>query len=108
MPTSTSNLTNVPLPAGADRIGGWYDVDTSTPGRYFAGSLQVIERDNRDNDTLVLVDGTQWADGRIEQIISLDDDDLTVEQARQLAAALTAAADEVEQMSGYDRIEMAR
>jgi hypothetical protein len=34
----------------------------------------------------------------------LDDDDLTVDQARQLAAALTAAADEVEQMAGYDPI----
>jgi hypothetical protein len=27
-------------------------------------------------------------------------------QARQLAAALTAAADECEQMAGYDRIKM--
>ena len=58
---------------------------------------------------MVLIDGTQRADGRvIERLISVDDDDLTVEQARQLAAALTAAADEVEQMNGYDRIEVTR
>jgi hypothetical protein len=57
---------------------------------------------------MILVDGTQYCDGRVERIISVDDDDLTVEQARQLAAALTAAADEFEQMAGYDRIEVTR
>jgi hypothetical protein len=31
------------------------------------------------------------------------DDRLTIEQARQLAIVLTAAADEAEQMAGHDR-----
>jgi len=57
---------------------------------------RFIARDNREQDTPVLVDGTQWSDGRIERRISVDDDDLTVEQARQVAAALVEAADEVD------------
>ena len=54
---------------------------------------------------MVLVNCTQWAaDGEVERMISVDGYDLTVEQARQLAAALTAAVDEVERMNGYDRV----
>jgi len=80
---------------------GW---DAELELRCFDGTSWVVKRDDKDRDTVVLIDGTQWADGRIERSISVDDD-LTVEQARQLAAALTAAADEADQMNSYDRIE---
>ncbi len=39
---------------------------------------------------------TQWANGKTDWLISLDDDNLTVGQSRQLAAALVEAADEVD------------
>ena len=92
----------MPIPAGAIDVGAWYDLDAE-PARYFTGMRRVIARDNKDHDTLVLVDGTQWADGRIERIISMDDDNLTVEQARTLAAALIEAADEVDRWAEQHR-----
>jgi hypothetical protein len=51
---------------------------------------------NGGHDTEVLIDGTQHADGRVQRVISIDDDNLTVAQARQLAHALMAAADEID------------
>ena len=91
---TTKTIPDVPIPGGAIDVADWYDLDAE-PARYFTGTRRVIARDNRDHDTLVLVDGTQWADGRIERLISVDDDNVTVEQARQIAAALVEAADEV-------------
>jgi hypothetical protein len=93
--TTTTTPQDVPIPGGAIDVADWYDLDTE-PARYFTGMRRVIARDNRDHDTQVLVDGTQWADGRIERIISVDDDNLTVGQARQIAAALNEAAEEVD------------
>jgi hypothetical protein len=101
MTVTTNPYPDAPIPAGATRVYDWYDLDTE-PARYFAGPRRVIARHKR-NHTLVLVDGTQWADGRIERIISLDDDNLTVDQARQLAAALLEAADEVDRWASSDR-----
>jgi hypothetical protein len=111
MTTTTETLANVPLPAGAVRVDDWYDTGTAEPGRYFVGSSWVVERNNhhnRDTDIMILVDGTQYCDGRVERIISVDDDDLTISQARELAAALVAAADEAEQMASYDSLVTAR
>jgi hypothetical protein len=107
--TTPTDLANVPHPAGATHVGEWDPfATTATTSRYFTGSSWVVNRPDRDSDTLVLVDGTQHADGRIDRLVSLDDDDLTSELARQLGEALIAAADEVEQMAGYDRIEVTR
>jgi hypothetical protein len=73
--------------------------------RYFHGSARVVERD--DNDVIVQIDGTQGADGDVTRRIMIYDGnteavELSGEHARQLARALIAAADEVEQMANYD------
>lgn len=113
---TTNQLANVPLPAGAVRIvgGGWEHLDiTGLPVRYFDGTPRGVELDERHDDIEVLIAGTQYADGRVQREImlyTLDTADgqsltdligpLTLAQARQLAAALTAAADEAD---GYDQ-----
>ena len=52
--------------------------------------------------------GVQLEDGRVDREIAVHhlhmDNPLTPSQARQLALALLAAADEVETMDGYDRM----
>jgi len=57
----------------------------------------------------VSIAGDQYVDGRVQRhiVVQLHSDEPITGQARQLAAALTAAADECEQMAGYDRIELA-
>jgi hypothetical protein len=56
----------------------------------------------------VYIDGTQFPDGHAERNVTVHqldaDDPLTVEQARRLAQALIEAADEAEEMNGYDQI----
>jgi hypothetical protein len=101
---TTTTTPGLPLPAGSITVYHWYDTDTPEPGRYFRGGSWVIERDNRDTDMCLQVDGVQRHDGTVERLVVLDDDDLTVDQARQLAAALIAACDEVDKMAEYDNI----
>jgi hypothetical protein len=92
---------NVPFPAGAVEVYDWDEYDIDHTGRYFRGFTRVVERDT-DNDISVLVDGTQRTDGRSVRVITVVDGDteaipsLTPGLARQIAAALVAAADEVE------------
>ena len=115
-PTTTpDNLANVPYPAGAIIVSDWYDADSPDCARCFAGTSWVVERDERDRDLEVDINGVQHRDGSIERIIALTDgatdamppvevDTFTVAEARQLAAALIAAVDEAEKMDGYDQI----
>jgi hypothetical protein len=95
---TTTDLANVPHPAGATAVFEWYDTQPGpySAQRYFRGGSWVVERDNRDTDMCVQVDGVQNADGRVERFVVLDDDNLNPVQARQLGAALLAAADEVD------------
>jgi hypothetical protein len=57
---------------------------------------------------MVRLQGIQHADGRVERQIAVsplhEDHPLTIEQARQFARALIAAADEIDQMSEYDKL----
>lgn len=87
---------DMPLPPGAMYVDDWYDIDSPEPARYFRGSSWLIKRDNRNTDMCLLVDGSQYVDGRVNRFVVLDDDAMTVAQARQLAAALVAAADEID------------
>ena len=81
-------FAEIGLPDGAVYALPW-DSDGS---RYFTGTRRVVEREDRDRDGIVMIDGTQWSHGRIQWRPSLDDENLTVEQARKRAAALIAAA----------------
>ena len=81
--------------------------------RYFDGTKRVIERDGLD-DISVEIYGTQGTARDVTRHIIVIDDDreaLTLtssDHARQFGRALLAAADEWEQMAGYDRIEVTR
>jgi hypothetical protein len=75
---------------------------SSTTHTATSADLRVVKRDT-DQDISVLVDGTQRPDGRSVRVITVVDGDkgaipsLTPDLgARQIAAALVAAADEVE------------
>ena len=99
---------DVPAPAGAVRLLPWESPAVSGhPGwvRYFDGTARTVALDNRDAE--VTIEGTQWADdgragGWAVRVRGIDPDNpLTVEQARALGAALTAATVEVKELAGY-------
>lgn len=105
---TTNPYPEVSFPAGAVLVDGWNDLDTAAPFRYFEGSRWVVDRRHHDTDVEVWISGTQHHDGSVSREIVVHelhaDYALTVKEVRQLAAALTAAADEAEQMAGYDQI----
>jgi hypothetical protein len=94
--TSADPFANVPYPAGAVRAYDWIDIDTPNPSRYWAGtSLRV-------GDAEIAIDGTQWADGRVERRLTMHADTdlgMPTDAARNIAAALIAAANEVDGMT---------
>jgi hypothetical protein len=104
---TTNLLANIPTPAGAGHVGEWIDLDTPTPFRFFEGSRRLVERPDRGNADVWII-GVQHADGAARDIdvvlrMPYHDESLTVVQARQLAAALLAAADEADEMNGIER-----
>jgi hypothetical protein len=100
-------MTNpdIPIPAGAVEVDDWVS-EGDVRFRYFVGRSWIVRRGAPSVPELdyfeVMTDGTQHADGRVERVLRLDDGRITVEEARELAAALTAAADEVEMLSRDD------
>ncbi len=93
--TRTENpYPHLPEPAGAVKVFDW----ETSPGsdrpthRYFVNAVR------RAGQAEVLIEGTQWATGAVEGCLSLygaDADNMDTATARQLAAALIAAADEI-------------
>lgn len=90
----------LPVPEGAtaDDWSAWadepHDFDTDGIGR-------SVEWSRHDAGGVgVVIDGVQFADGRVSKAISLYDTDrgLSVSDARDLAAALVTAADELERL----------
>jgi hypothetical protein len=67
MTTSTTDLVNVPLPAGAVKPGesqvATLPSGSIEPIRDFDGSSWIVERDDLGRDICVGVAGTQHADG---------------------------------------------
>jgi hypothetical protein len=103
--THTENpFPNVPHPFGACSVADWIDVNSDSPSRYFEGTRRVV--DCRDERLEVCADGIQRADGSVEGAITVNGDSSMFErlilassaEARELAFALMAAADE------YDRL----
>jgi hypothetical protein len=96
---------NVPLPAGAIRVGDWHDVGTDHEGRDFDGRSWVIEGAGRfrPRDIDVCIQGTQYATGEVDRVIAAGelhpDYVITSAQARRLGHALIAAADEMDSLS---------
>ena len=108
--TTTTDLANVPHPAGAVKVCDWEDLQAGPEhaSRYFKGSSRVIERDGDiDKDITVEIYGAQGEAGDVVRhiMIVVDDRDAVdlrgSDHARQFGRALIALADEVEQMNGY-------
>jgi hypothetical protein len=105
---TTTTTPDVPLPDGAVRVYQWDPpAVTGYPcgSRYFVCTSRRITVDEPGTASTggafeVSIDGTQWSDGRIDRCISMNDSELSPSQARQLAAALSAAADEVDGWAG--------
>jgi hypothetical protein len=98
----------VPWPTGAVKVRDWHDVGTSAAGRAFDGLSWVIEGDGWHKDDIrVRIQGIQSPTGDVrERVISAGevhpDTPITAAQARQLAQALIAAADEYDRVSDIE------
>lgn len=105
-----------PEPAGAVRVDDEWLLGGRTPEggpdvwRYFEGSSWIIERDN--DDIEVKIRGLQHADRHVDREIAVGplhpDIPISAAQARQLARALIAAADELERMDEADEAQGSR
>jgi carbon monoxide dehydrogenase subunit G len=100
---TTTDLANVAYAAGATHVADWYDMQFGIDhvSRYFSGSSRVVERDDKDHDVIVQIDGTQGARGDVTRRIMVVAGDTEAlersgDHARQLGRALIAAADEVD------------
>ncbi|MDT5057713.1 hypothetical protein [Mycobacterium sp.] len=106
----TTSPHDVPLPAGATETSDWADVGSPDEFRSFTGptwTIPGLQYSNGD-DAAVFIYGTQLADGTVEErCIRLGgvhwDDELTSQTARLLSAALAAAADELDRLTGVQR-----
>jgi hypothetical protein len=58
--TTTTDLANVPHPAGAVHVAEWDGLEFDAPRRYFRGSSRVVEREGDiDKDITVEIYGSQ-------------------------------------------------
>jgi hypothetical protein len=82
------------MPAGAVRTYEWDDTDTPTPSRHWMGTVRRV------GDAEIILDGTQYSDGRVERCLTVHgvdtDGTMPTDTARQIAAALIEAADEID------------
>jgi hypothetical protein len=94
---TTNPYPNIPPPAGALTVYEWEDprpFSDALPNRYFVGTRRRVGR------VEILIDGTQWADGKVELSLTVhgvdDDRNVPTDTARKIAAALIEAADELD------------
>jgi hypothetical protein len=100
--TPTDPFPQVPFPAGAVKAD-WQDLGSPNAFRYFEGEHRVVDRREdlpSSQDVLVYIAGTQALDGTVEREIVVHqlhaDHPITPQQARQVARALVAAADDID------------
>jgi hypothetical protein len=102
---STNTDSQLPIPAGVTFVDSWQQDDP--PFRVLRGTDRRIDGHDVRVGTAVI----QFGDGRIDDghiepphvFVDHCDRGLTAVQAREMAAVLTAAADEIERMAGCDR-----
>lgn len=94
---------NLPVPPGAE-ADEWM-----IPTEFPEDVVRFLTWSRHDTDKIgVAVEGSQYGDGRVDRSIGPYDNkmtdyrDLTTTDARQLAAALIEAADELDQIAGTD------
>jgi hypothetical protein len=109
--TTTTDLADVPHPAGAVHVAEWDGLEFDAPRRYFRGSSRVVERDGDiDEDITVEMYGSQGTDGDVTRHIMVCEGNReslelsSSDHARQFGRALLAAADEWDQMATYDEL----
>jgi hypothetical protein len=73
-----------------------------------APARRTINRPHHDNDIEVYISGAQHHDGSVTRDVVVHephyDHPLTIEQARQLVAAITELVAEADELAGHDRI----
>lgn len=90
-------LAHIAAPADADHVEDWVDEsDLGMPVRWFRGTARTVA------GVRVVINGWQEWDGPTARHISVHavDAELDAVTARELAAALLAAADELDQLAG--------
>jgi hypothetical protein len=101
---TTTDLNKVPIPANAILVDEWDGRMSERPGRFYRRSQRVIPASEHvwSEDITVSVQGSQYADGSLIVEIAVHclakDLPITASQARELAAALAAAAAEAEEL----------
>ena len=89
--TTLAALTHIAATDDVTHVGEWDDYDTGRWSRCFTGT-----RHHRG----VTVIGVQHDDGTVGRLVAVHcDDELTPAAARKLAATITAAADEIDQLA---------
>ncbi len=100
------------IPAPADATGapsGWLEVDEGRWWRTYTARRAVLdfprpELPNHDGQVVIEVVGHQYSDGEtVERYVHVNGggmDELTAGQAREVAAALIAAAEELDKLNG--------
>jgi hypothetical protein len=107
--TTATDLANVPHPAGAAYVDDW-ELYTPTPARTVCGlnrRIDGLDQAPDGRDVIVWTHCTQFADGSIDTEGRIEAPGVSVDiewghglsgpQARQLAAILLEAADEIDQ-----------
>ncbi|CAM3108272.1 hypothetical protein BST27_18605 [Mycobacterium intermedium] len=88
--TAAVMLADVAPPDGGDHRP-WQDEGDGTWSRFFVGTVRTM------GDVRVIIDGTQYSDGRIERFVTTDSaEGMGSAEARQLAALIIEAADEID------------
>jgi hypothetical protein len=94
----TRNHSEVPHPAGALTVAGWR-LEGGT-ARFFRGTRRGTGEDPAGRSICVDIDGDQHIDGTVDRYISMNVNAcLDSANARDLAAHLLAAADEVDELN---------
>jgi hypothetical protein len=92
------NHSEVPHPAGALSVAGWRLEGGSA--RSFRGTRRGRAEDPAGRSICVNIDGDQYIDGTVDRYISMNVNAcLDSAKARDLAAHLLAAADEVDELN---------
>jgi hypothetical protein len=94
---------HLPEPEGARKLWYWEDDGAGNWSRRFDGTRRGVGLDQTGvfaNRVDVDLDGVQHSDGSIVRAITVysKDSEITAEQARSVAAALTEAADELDRL----------
>ena len=92
-------FAHVEPPADAARTLGWTSDEDGVWSRTFEGTLRAVGTADTDHRAKVLIGGVQFSDATVTRSITVTaNEGLIATEARELAAALLEAADEIERL----------